>query len=71
MKAHLKRWWDGEYAPPQNDPGSSLVFIQGHYEKHWSSKVAHVVADFWMKHWQWCFSALFAVTGLVIAALKL
>ena len=71
MKGFLKRWWDGEYVPPQNDFGSTLWVIQGHYEKHWSSRAAHVVADFWMKHWQWCFSAVFAVTGLVIAALKL
>lgn len=71
MKALLKRWWDGRYVPPQNDPGSLLWVMQGHYQKHWSSKAAHVVADFWQRNWQWCFSAVFAVTGLVIAALKL
>lgn len=52
-------------APPRD-----LILI-GHYERHWTSRAAHVVADFWMKHWQWCFSAAFAMIGLFIAAMKL
>ncbi|MCA1428877.1 MULTISPECIES: hypothetical protein [unclassified Bradyrhizobium] len=71
MKDYLKRWWDGKYVPPQNDPGSSVIFVQGSYRRHCTSKLAHVIAEFYLKHWQWCFSAAFAVAGLVIAALKL
>lgn len=68
MKEILKRWWQGTYVSPPRDP---LVFMLGHYELHWSSKAAHVIRDFWMKHWQWCFSATFASVGLFIAAMKL
>lgn len=66
MKALLKRWWDGKYVPPQNDPGGSLVFVQGHYEKHWSSKATHAVTDFWLKYWQWCMGFGLAVIGLIL-----
>lgn len=71
VKEYLKRWWHGKYVPPENDPEISLVFFQGRYERHWTSKVAHWLREFWLKNWQWCFSAAFAVTGLVIAAMKL
>jgi hypothetical protein len=73
MKEFLKRWWQGTYVPaPPNDPYSGVIFMSlGTYELHWTAKVAHMIADFWMKHWQWCFSAAFATIGLFIAALKL
>jgi hypothetical protein len=73
MKEILKRWWQGTYEPPPpNDPSSAVFFLSpGTYKLHWSSKAAHVVADFWMRHWQWCFSATFATIGLFIAAMKL
>jgi hypothetical protein len=66
MKEILKRWWQGTYVPAP--PGIIMI---GDYERHWTSKTAHVIADFWMKHWQWCFSAAFATIGLFIAAMKL
>lgn len=65
MKALLKRWWDGEYVPPQNDPYSTLIMMQGSYRKHWSSKAAHVGAEFWLKYWQWCMGFGLAVIGLI------
>jgi hypothetical protein len=65
MREILKRWWQGTYEPPPRD-----LFMMGHYKLHWSAKAAHVLADFWMKHWQ-CFSATFATVGLFIAAMKL
>ena len=71
MRELFNRWWQGAYIPPENDPKRGLVFVTGTYELHWSAKAAHVVADFWMRHWQWCFSAAFATIGLVIAAMKL
>lgn len=71
MKELFRIWWKGTYIPPENDLESGLVFLIGTYEMHWTAKAAHVVADFWMRHWQWCFSAAFAVIGLFIAAMKL
>ncbi len=66
MKEMLKRWWDGKYVPPQNDPGSSIWVVQGQYEKHWTSKLAHAAAEFWLKYWQWCMGFGLAVIGLIL-----
>jgi hypothetical protein len=53
MKDILKRWWQGTYVPPENDPDSGLVFMLGSDKLHWSSKAAHTAFDFWMTYWQW------------------
>jgi hypothetical protein len=73
MKQTLKTWWDGTCVPaPKNDPNSSAFILSlGTYERSLSSRTAHALVDFWMKHWQWCFSATFTTVGLFIAALKL
>lgn len=73
MKDLFKTWWEGTYVPaPKNDPNSSVFIISlGTYERSLSSRAAHIVAAFWLKNWQWCFSAAFATIGLVIAAMKL
>jgi hypothetical protein len=34
MKRLLKRWWEGNYVPPRNDPNGSVFILQGNYEKH-------------------------------------
>ena len=66
MKELFKKWWQGTYVPPpRDDPYSSvIVFSQGTYRLHWSSKVAHVGFDFWMKYWQWCIGVTLAVIGI-------
>ncbi|WP_146006651.1 hypothetical protein [Bradyrhizobium forestalis] len=66
-----QRWWNGEYVPPKNVPGIPVIFIQGRSERHWTSKLLHTVVEFYLEHWQWCFTTAFTVTGLVIAAWKL
>jgi hypothetical protein len=66
MEGPLKRWWDGKYIPPKNDPDSLIFVMQCRYEKHWSSKVAHAVAKFWLKYWQWCIGFGLAVIGLIL-----
>jgi hypothetical protein len=71
MKEALKRWWHGVFTLHDNPHNSPLYFVGGYHKRHWTSHAAHVVADFWVRHWQWCFSATFATIGLVIAALKL
>ena len=65
MKEAFKNWWDGTYVRPENPPGTAVFIIQGHYEKHWSSKLAHVIADFWLKYWQWCMGFGLAVAGII------
>ena len=50
MKQLFKRWWEGTYVPSERD---GFVFHLGEYRRHWTSRAAHVVADFWLRHWQW------------------
>lgn len=65
MTRLFKKWWDGTYISPENDPRSPLVIMMGHHEKHWTSKTAHIVVDFWLKYWQWCLGFGLAVVGLI------
>ena len=71
LRTKLRRWYDGEFVPPDNPPGSYVVFLTGHYKRHWSSRVAHTLVDFYFKEWKWIWGTLIAVVGLVIAIAKL
>ena len=60
----FQQWWQGKYIPPKNDR-SDIIFVMGHYERHWTSSLAHVVMDFYMREWEWVWSVVLAlVTGL-------
>jgi hypothetical protein len=80
MSSALKRicktlddWWQGEFIPlPPNDPNSSfIIFSLGDYCRHWTSRFAHVVVDFYLKEWRWLLPFAVAVTGAVVAIKKL
>jgi hypothetical protein len=58
----MKRWWEGKYFPePKGSP-----FVTGTYKRHWTSKVAHLLADFYLNHWKWLWGATITVIGLVM-----
>ena len=71
MKETFKTWWDGTYSPPENYPGSALIFTTGTVRRSWPSKAAHLLAEFWLKHWQYMISTGIAVVGIFIAIRKL
>jgi hypothetical protein len=71
MKEILGKWWRGNYVEVETDEYGNLPPGTELYQRHWSAKGARLVAGFWMKYWQWCFTAAFSVTGLIIAAMKL
>jgi hypothetical protein len=64
MKETLKRSWQETYQPPLGKSSLFMVSV-GIYKRHWTSKAAHVVADFWLKYWQWCVGFGLAVIGLI------
>lgn len=38
----LRKWWQGKYIePPKARSSDDLIFMMGHYEKHWTSKFFH------------------------------
>ena len=71
MWKRIHKWYEGEYVPFKNDSDSMLVILDGDYKRHWTARVARVLVEFWMKHWQWMITASIAVVGLIIAAMKL
>jgi hypothetical protein len=66
MKKHFKAWWEGTYTQHDNPHNSPLYFVGGYHKRHWTSKVAHAVKDFWLNYWQWCMGFGLAVIGLWI-----
>jgi len=71
MNKIFTRWWDGTYTNHDNPPDSLLYFVAGYRERHWSSKFAHVLVDFWISHWQYIISTCIAVVGIFVALKKL
>jgi hypothetical protein len=71
MKEKIRKWYEGEFIVHENDHSSGLVFTGGNYKRHWTAKLARVVADFWLLHWKWVFATVFAVVGLILAFKKL
>jgi hypothetical protein len=70
MVSSIKAWWIG--APIKHETLSGGAYSVDYvYKRHWTSIAAHAAVRFWLKHWQWCFGAIFAASGLVIAAMKL
>jgi hypothetical protein len=71
MKRAIQNWYDGTYTAHENRDDSALYFAGGFYERHWTSRVAHAIAEFWGKHWQYAISTGIAVIGIFIALRKL
>ena len=63
----LASWYEGRWVAYENPPGSVVVILGGNYERHWTSKVAHVLVDFYLAHWQWIIGTALAIAGLVYA----
>jgi len=71
LRERIKRWYVGEYVPPENDPSSGVFFVMGHDERHWTSRLTHVAVDFYLKEWRWLLPFLVAVVGAVVGLAKL
>ncbi len=67
----LRRWWEGEYVPHENDPSSDLVFTGGWYRRHWASRALHTIAEFHQREWKFAVTAYLTMIGIVAAILKL
>jgi hypothetical protein len=67
MLSKIKAWYGGKFTPYENDPNSSVVILGWDYERHWTSKVAHVVVEFYLREWKWVWGTAFAISGLILA----
>ena len=71
MLEKIHRWYQGEYRAPNNEPGSSLVFVMGHYERHWTARLTTWLIEFWLRDWKWIIGTLIALSGLFVAFKRL
>lgn len=60
--SRVREWWNGE--PYKNDPRSTVVFVNS-VDRHWTSRAAHALTDFYLAHWKWIWTI---ATSIVVAA---
>jgi hypothetical protein len=71
MWTKIKHWYEGKFMPYENDPGSPVVIFGWDYERHWTSRAAHVVAEFYLREWKWVWGTAIALFGLAAALYKI
>ena len=67
----VKRWWQGEDVPPDNDPRSMFVIMTGSRRYHWSAKVARAVVFYVRDHHRYVIATILTAVGVLIAIFKL
>ncbi len=60
MVKKIKCWWKGEEYYIEG------VFPGVRYRRHWSSKMAHIIVDFYLANWKWLWTTIIAIIGLII-----
>lgn len=63
----IRKWYEGKLTPYENDPGSSVVFFGWNCERHWTSKLAHIVVAFYLREWKWVIGTAIALVGVWVA----
>ena len=71
MMEAVRRWYNGRYQPPENDPSSPVVFVSGWYERHWTARMAHVLVKFWRAEWKWIIGTAITIAGMCLAYTKI
>jgi len=71
LRDRIAGWYAGVYIPPDNDPGSDIIIVMGHYERHWTSRAVHTAFDFYLREWKWLLPFAVAVVGTIAAVAKL
>lgn len=67
FKQRISEWYQGKYVPPKNDPRSGIVVLMGSYHRHWTARLAQVLAHFWLSHWQWTIGTALAILAIYVA----
>ena len=66
----LGKWYHGRWTQPYNPP-NGLVIIGGHFEYHWTARIARAVVSFYLKNWQWVWGTVIALAALWVSVLSL
>jgi hypothetical protein len=68
LSAKLRDWYEGEWVQPG---ASDAVLMLNHYRRHWTSRLAHRIVNFYMAEWRWLLPFLVACIGAAVAVWKL
>ena len=64
----IKTWWYGEDIFHENNPNDPLIFIGWRTKRHWTSRIAHSVVNYMIKHQAWIIPTIItAVVAIVLA----
>jgi len=63
----IKNWYCGTPKAYENDRDDSLQIIGMYVEYHWTAKIARLLVQFYLAHWQWIWSMAVALCSLSIA----
>lgn len=63
----IKEWWHGKDTY-EDDRHSSLQFIMPLNKKHWTSKQAHKIWDFYIKNWKFIWELIIGVATAIFIA---
>jgi hypothetical protein len=64
IRKRLAAWYEGEFIPHQNDPGSRLVRVGGTHERSLAARALRCLIKFWEAHWQWSIGVGVAILAL-------
>jgi len=65
MIERIANWYKGKFVAYHSEPGSSLVFMGGSYERHWTARAARAVAEFYLREWKWIIGTVIAVVAVI------
>jgi hypothetical protein len=60
----VANWYHGKYIPPYNPPGSGIIVMIGHYERHWTARAVRAVGGFVATEWKWLLGFVVAVLAV-------
>ena len=66
LKKRIKKWWEGEYIPPQNDPNSSLMRLLGHQKRPLLVLIVTRIGKIWIDHWYKIIMILLGIITVLI-----
>ena len=63
----IKKWYEGEFIPPDNDPDDVIISLMGHMKRPFLALFISRAFEFSRAHWKWLIPTLIAFAGLMVA----
>ena len=66
----LKKWYEGEYVPHENDPDSPIVLIGGYTKRPWVAYAIDAALKFCTAHRKWLIGTVIALLALTVSIFR-